>query len=95
MFLEETRKRLLTVGKDRVVKVTYCLIYSILLLSITDKRHLWAMMVTVPPIMTKRTTTSHLNWTQKKPMTYDFGKPNPDPLYYDIEILKYDWAINI
>ena len=55
-------------------------------------------MVTVPPISKKRTTTSHLNWThgtQKKPMTYDFGKPNPDPLYYDIEILKYDWAVNI
>ena len=35
---------------------------------------------TIPPILTKRTITYHLNSlnTKKKPTTYDFGKPGPD-----------------
>jgi hypothetical protein len=34
-----------------------------------------------PPLILTE-LTEHL----KKTMTYDFGKPNPDPLYNDIEI---------
>ena len=88
MFLEETRKRLLTVGKDRVVKVTCCLIYSSFLFSIIDNRHQWAMMVTVPPISTKRTTTSHLNWTRWTQKRHDIWLENQILIHYTMT-LKY------
>jgi hypothetical protein len=41
--------------------------------------------LTIPPISTKWTTTSHLKpWNTKKTITYDIGNPDPGLLVIDM-----------
>ena len=65
-----------------LVYIFILVLFTILPVSVSLllKRNFKQWWSSVPPISTKRTIASHLDWThwtQKKPTTYDFENPGP------------------